>query len=49
MERVNQLAEEHLPVEEMILLVVGDKTLIENELIALGYNIVELDSEGQPL
>lgn len=49
MERVNELATKHLPVEEMILLVVGDKMLIEDELIALGYNIVELDSEGQPL
>ncbi len=48
-ERVNALAEEHLPVEEMIILVVGDKMLIEDSLIDLGYNIVELDSEGQPL
>lgn len=49
MDRVNDLAREHLPVEEMILLVVGDKMLIEESLIELGYNIVELDSEGQPL
>ena len=48
-DRVNELAEKHLPVERMILLVVGDKTLIEDELINLGYNIVELDSEGRPL
>jgi zinc protease len=48
-ERVNELATKHLPVEEMILLVVGDKMLIEDELINLGYNIVELDSEGRPL
>lgn len=49
LDRVNELAREHLPVEEMILLVVGDKNLIEGSLIDLGYNIVELDSEGQPL
>lgn len=48
-ERVNELATKHLPVEEMILLVVGDKMLIEDELINLGYSIVELDSEGRPL
>ncbi|MBN4075356.1 MAG: peptidase M16 [SAR86 cluster bacterium] len=48
-ERVNELAREHLPVEEMILVVVGDKMLIEQSLIELGYNIVELDNEGQPL
>ncbi len=48
-ERVNELARSHLPIEKMILLVVGDKMLIEESLIDLGYNIVELDSEGQPL
>ncbi len=48
-ERVNALAQEHLPVEEMVLVVVGDKMLIEESLVALGYNIVELDTEGQPL
>ncbi|MDG2090353.1 MAG: pitrilysin family protein [Gammaproteobacteria bacterium] len=48
-DRVNDLAREHLPIEEMILVVVGDKALIEQSLIDLGYNIVELDSEGQPL
>ncbi len=48
-ERVNELASKHLPFEEMILLVVGDKMLIEDDLINLGYNIVELDSEGRPL
>jgi len=49
MERVNDLAREHLPVEEMILVVVGDKMLIEDSLVELGYNIIELDTEGQPL
>lgn len=49
MDRVNDLAVEHLPVEEMIIVVVGDKQLIEESIIELGYNIVELDSEGQPL
>jgi len=48
-ERVNALAQEHLPVEEMVLVVVGDKMLIEDSLVDLGYNIVELDTEGQPL
>jgi zinc protease len=48
-ERVNDLAREHLPVEEMIIVVVGDKALIEDSLIDLGYNIIELDTEGQPI
>ena len=48
-ERVNALAQEHLPLEKMIIVVVGDKATIEPSLLELGYNIVELDSEGQPL
>lgn len=48
-EQVNALAVEHLPVEEMIIVVVGDKASIEPSLRELGYNIVELDSEAQPL
>tara|TARA_R110000824_G_scaffold52692_4_gene146171 strand:- start:107273 stop:110200 length:2928 start_codon:yes stop_codon:yes gene_type:complete len=48
-ERVNELARKHLPIEKMIILVVGDKALIQDSLADLGYNIVELDSEGQPL
>ena len=47
--QINALAEKHLPVEKMIMVVVGDKASIEPSLRELGYNIVELDSEGQPL
>ena len=49
LDRVNELSIKHLPVEKMILVVVGDKVLIEESLIELGYNIVILNSEGQPL
>ncbi len=48
-ERVNDLARTHLPVENMIILVVGDKATINESLVALGYPIVELDVEGNPL
>jgi Predicted Zn-dependent peptidases len=48
-ERVNALAQKHLPVEEMIILVVGDKASIYDSLVELGYPIVELDTEGKPL
>ena len=48
-EQVQELAREHLPVEKMKILVVGDKAVIEDSLLALGYPIVELDEEGNPL
>jgi zinc protease len=48
-ERVNELARRHLPVEDMIILVVGDKAAINDSLVALGYEIVELDTEANPV
>lgn len=48
-ERVNALAKAHLPLEDMQILVVGDKAAINDSLVALGYDIVELDTEGNPL
>lgn len=44
---VNALARKHLPVEDMVILVVGDKASVFESLQALGYDIVELDAEGQ--
>lgn len=46
---INALAAKHLPLEKMIMLVVGDKAVILNDLKALGYPIVELDTEGNPV
>ena len=48
-ERIQALAEQHLPVEKMKILVVGDKAVIEESLIELGYPIVELDEEGNSI
>jgi zinc protease len=48
-ERINELARKHLPVENMIILVVGDKATTYESLMALNYPIVELDVEGNPL
>lgn len=48
-DRVNALARQHLPIEDMIILVVGDKASTYDSLAALGYNIVELDTEGNIL
>ncbi len=43
---INRLAQEHLNMDEMIIVVVGDKARILPELEALGYEIVELDADG---
>ena len=48
-QHVNELARTHLPFENMQLLVVGDKKAINDSLVKLGYKIVELDTEGNPL
>ncbi len=48
-EQVSTLARTHLPLENMQILVVGDKAVIGDSLSALGYPIVELDAEGKPL
>lgn len=48
-ERVNELAQAHLPVDRMYIVVVGDKNAIGDSLVALGYPVVELDTEGQPI
>lgn len=45
-EEINTLARERLPFERMILLVVGDKAVIGEELAQLGYPLVELDATG---
>jgi zinc protease len=48
-ERVLEMAQKHLPVEQMKILVVGDKAVIGDSLAELGYPIVELDTEGNPV
>ncbi|MEM7431585.1 MAG: pitrilysin family protein [Pseudomonadota bacterium] len=48
-DEINALAAEHLSMDEMIIVVVGDKATILPELEALGYEIVELDADGNPV
>lgn len=43
---IDALAKKHLPLEEMIFLVVGDKKNIYSKLKALDYEIIELNEEG---
>ena len=43
---VNEIAAKHLNMDEMIIVVVGDKATILPSLQELGYEIVELDADG---
>lgn len=43
---IDALANKHLPVEKMNILVVGDKETIKPGLARLGYEIIELDAKG---
>ncbi len=48
-EEIDGLAAKHLNLDEMIMVVMGDKAEIEDELKDLGYPIVELDTDGIPV
>jgi zinc protease len=45
-EEIDALAKKHLPIEKMNILVVGDKASVKPGLEKLGYEVVELDFEG---
>jgi len=46
---IDALAAKHLKLDEMIMVVVGDKELVFEDLKKLGYPIVELDEDGNRL
>jgi zinc protease len=46
---IDALAAGYLPIEDMILVVVGDKSVVLPGLEALDFPIVELDEEANPL
>ncbi len=46
---INALAAKHLPIDKMNIVIVGDKAAIKPGLEKLGYDIVEVDSEGKVL
>ncbi|RYF61930.1 MAG: insulinase family protein, partial [Cytophagaceae bacterium] len=46
---VDAIARKQLPVDKMIITVVGNKKLIEPGLKRLGYEVIELDKEGEPM
>lgn len=48
-EEINALGRKYLPMDKMVIVVVGDKAVIKPGLEKLGYDIVETDSDGKPL
>ncbi len=48
-DEINTLAAKHLDTKDMTIVVVGDKATILPDLQKLGYDIVELDADGNPV
>jgi len=48
-EEINTLAKKYLPYNNMIIVVVGDKSVVLKGLSRLGYQITELDANGKVL
>ncbi|HEY0030570.1 MAG TPA: pitrilysin family protein [Bacteroidia bacterium] len=46
---IDELARKKLPYEKMSILVVGDKSKVFESISKLGYEVIELDSDGNPL
>lgn len=46
---VDALAAKHLPVDKMNIVIVGDKAVIKPGLEKLGYEVIEVDSDGKLL
>ena len=42
-QEINALAKKHLPIDQMNILVAGDKESVKPGLEALGYEVIELD------
>lgn len=45
---INSYAKKLLPYDKMTILVVGDKAKIYDGLMKLGYEVIELDTDGNP-
>ncbi len=48
-DEINHLAKKHLPLENMFILVVGDKKEVRGSIGQLGYPVVELTADAIPV
>ncbi len=46
---IDAIAAKHLKLDEMIMVVVGDKAKVYDDVAALGYKMVEIDADGNPV
>ena len=46
---INQLAKKYLPYNNMVVVVVGDKATNLEKVKKLGFEVIEIDSNGKPL
>jgi zinc protease len=46
---MDALAASQLNLDDMIMIVVGDKAKVYDEVAALGYDMVEIDADGNPI
>ena len=42
------LAKTHLNLDDMIMVVIGDKAAVYDDVAALGFNMLEIDADGKP-
>ena len=48
-QELNEIVARQLAMDDMAIVVVGDKAVVQTELADLGYEIVDLDSDGNPV
>lgn len=46
---IDKLADKYLNLEDMIMVVVGDKAKVYDNVAALGYDMIEVDANGNPV
>ena len=48
-EEINAIAKKNLPYNNMVIVVVGDRAKYFDRIKALGYEVIELDVDGNQL
>ena len=48
-DEINTLAKKHLAIDKMNILIVGDKARLFERIKKLGYEVTELDTNGNPI
>ena len=46
---IDALASKHLNLDDMIMVVVGDKAKVYDEIADLGFDMIEVDADGNPI